>query len=340
MNTVAIHKGGPWAGYWRRFCTERGIAYKDIDGYSSSVLAEVRDCTALMWHIDQTNPVDLMVASYILTAAEHMGLRTFPNTASRWHFDDKIAQKYLFESHRLPTVPTWVFYSLSDALAFLEHCDYPIVAKLRRGAGSYNVRLLSDHTSAAAYARRMFTTGYSAIPRLWTDVASKARCSLQKGGIRAVGRRILEVPRFLSWTRRARRMLTNERGYVYLQQFLPNNRSDVRVTVVGERAWGFRRMTRNGDFRASGSGLIEYDPRGIPLQLVLQSIAIAKLLAMESVCFDWLLDGDGTYRFVEISYTFLDEAVHACPGYWDSEGRWHEGHIHPSMAIAELVLLS
>ena len=39
------------------------------------------------------------------------------------------------------------------------------------------------------------------------------------------------------------------RGYVYFQDFIPDNQFDTRVTVIGNRAFAFIRKVRPGDFR-------------------------------------------------------------------------------------------
>ena len=42
----------------------------------------------------------------------------------------------------------------------------------------------------------------------------------------------------------------------------------------------------------------------------------------------------------EISYCYVASMVHACPGQWDHQGRWHEGHVWPEDAILDDVLAS
>jgi glutathione synthase/RimK-type ligase-like ATP-grasp enzyme len=51
-----------------------------------------------------------------------------------------------------------------------------------------------------------------------------------------------------------------EKNYVYFQDFIPQNDFDIRIIVIGKRAFAIKRMVRKGDFRASGSGNIKYDP--------------------------------------------------------------------------------
>jgi glutathione synthase/RimK-type ligase-like ATP-grasp enzyme len=53
--------------------------------------------------------------------------------------------------------------------------------------------------------------------------------------------------------------LGNNLQAVYLQKFIKNNDGDYRVTVIGGKfAYSFKRLNRPNDFRASGSGRIDY----------------------------------------------------------------------------------
>jgi hypothetical protein len=63
----------------------------------------------------------------------------------------------------------------------------------------------------------------------------------------------------LVYTTEYARLTDNEKGYIYFQNFIPDNDSDIRVVVVGEKAFAIKRMVRENDFRASGSGSIIYD---------------------------------------------------------------------------------
>ena len=54
------------------------------------------------------------------------------------------------------------------------------------------------------------------------------------------------------------KMAGKEKGYVYFQDFIPNNSYDIRIIVIGDKAFAIKRIIRDGDFRASGSGNIVY----------------------------------------------------------------------------------
>ncbi len=272
-----------------------------------------------------------------LNGAELMSMKGYPNFSTNWHFDDKLSQKYLSEALQLPMAPSWAFFERNQALEFANTCALPVVTKLRRGAGSYNVRLATSRTECLSYVRRMFGKGYSPAPVPLADARNKLRVAATEGigGLKGVLDRLKNAPRFFRVVRRGRKYFGREKGYVYFQKFVPGNDSDVRISVVGDRAWGFRRRVRKGDFRASGSGVIDYDTSKIPMILVAKTFSATRAIGMQSACFDWLCDVDGQWYFTEVSLGFADSPVYNCDGHWDSRLNWHEGHIYPSHAIIE-----
>ena len=60
----------------------------------------------------------------------------FPNFKTVWHFDDKLGQKYLFESIKAPLVTSYAFLYKAGALLWANKASFPKVFKLRGGAGS------------------------------------------------------------------------------------------------------------------------------------------------------------------------------------------------------------
>jgi glutathione synthase/RimK-type ligase-like ATP-grasp enzyme len=335
MKPIAIHEGeSSWNSRWIAFCRDNAISHKLVDCYASDIISRIRGCSGLMWHFSHTDPTGILMARHVLNSAEAMGLKVFPDFETNWHFDDKLAQKYLFEALELPTPAAWAFFDKAKALQFVEACELPIVAKLRRGAGSYNVRLLRTRGQARSYVRRMFGRGYQPIPAPLADARNKFIVAATSGGIHGVLKRLMKAPRFFREVLHGRKYFGNEKGYVLFQEFIPGNTCDIRVSVIGNRAWAFRRAVRAGDFRASGSGVIDYDVSGIPQDLIRRSFAAAESLKTQSVCYDWVQRAD-EFCFVEISYGFMDEAVYACRGHWDRDMSWHEGHMYPSIAIIE-----
>ena len=111
--------------------------------------------------------------------------------------------------------------------------------------------------------------------------------------------------------------------------------------MIGNRAFGYRRMNRPGDFRASGSGRPNWDPAGIDLQMVRLAFLTAQRLETQSVAIDAMLRG--TERVLgEVSYTYVSWMVRDCPGHWVLHGdpetgelEFVDGHMAPDDAIFE-----
>jgi hypothetical protein len=57
----------------------------------------------------------------------------------------------------------------------------------------------------------------------------------------------------------------------------------------------------------------------------------------QSMAYDFVFDENEKPYIVEISYTFVDYAVHNCPGYYDENLNWHEGHYWPQFSILDML---
>jgi hypothetical protein len=131
--------------------------------------------------------------------------------------------------------------------------------------------------------------------------------------------------------------LPKQRGYIYAQDFIPNNNYDIRIIIIGNRAFAIKRMVRAGDFRASGSGDIIYDMKQIPLECVKISFEITSRLKAQCLAFDYVLL-DGIPKIVEISYGFNRLGYLDCPGYWNSSLEWKPGKFTPENFMVEDVI--
>lgn len=110
---------------------------------------------------------------------------------------------------------------------------------------------------------------------------------------------------------------------------MPNNQFDTRVSIIGDRAFAFRRFNRRDDFRASGSGLINYETDKIDKRAIEITFKISEELNFQSMSYDFLINEDKELEICEISYTYVDYAVYNCAGFWDRDLVWHEGHFWP-----------
>jgi hypothetical protein len=135
------------------------------------------------------------------------------------------------------------------------------------------------------------------------------------------------------------RIRGRECGYIYFQDFIPDNDHDIRIVILEDKAFAIKRMVRKKDFRASGSGDILYDPDLIAIDLISLSFKLAEKLRSQCIAFDYLRKGTEPV-LIEISYGFITEVYTPCPGYWDKELIWYKGQFNPYGWMVENLLNS
>jgi glutathione synthase/RimK-type ligase-like ATP-grasp enzyme len=289
-----------------------------IDVNSNTFFSELNkiDHLVFRWgHYDS----DRQIAHSILPVVEfYKGIKCFPDYATSWHYDDKIKQYYLLKSLGFPYIDSFIFWDIESALKWIEETNFPIVFKLKGGAGSKNVSLIDSKSEAKRKIYKIFSKG------LRQNSIDQSSFSLKRN-IRHIGGVIL-------------RLISNEdvadtwqkeKNYILFQKYLPNNEFDTRVTTIGVRAFAFRRFNRNNDFRASGSGKIEYDRFAIDQRCIKMALEISKAFKFQTMAYDFLYNEKKEIEFCEISYTYEDKAVFRCHGYWDEDLIFHEGHFLP-----------
>jgi glutathione synthase/RimK-type ligase-like ATP-grasp enzyme len=143
---IAIHASKfSFSDRWISYCQTNHIEYKLVNCYNTDIIQQLDDCDAVMWHFHNEEFEDQLFAKQLLTSLHLTGKRVFPDFNSLWHFDDKIAQKYLLELLELPLVKSYVFFDKRSSLEWAKKTKYPVVFKLRKGAGSSHVKLINNH---------------------------------------------------------------------------------------------------------------------------------------------------------------------------------------------------
>lgn len=319
------HANGELQSYsdrWIELAEQRGIEVRIVDAKKPDFFDILSRCDGLMWRFGYSQ-LELDLAKRVLHAVHHgMGIPVFPCIQSAWHFEDKIAQFYLLKAIGCPTPATEVLWSETDAMDYCDTADYPFVLKLSSGIQSRNVRLVRTRKEAYQLVRQLFRSGLTTLER------SPSRLNRKLG-------RVLLPMKLLLGSPLPRGLQT---GYFLAQEFLPDNEYDTRVTVIGDRAFVFRRMNRPGDFRASGSGNIDWNPEVVDAGAVHLAFEVADSLHSDSLAVD-VLRKDGKPVIAEISYTYASWAVRDCPGHWkradSGDLRWVDGSLPPEDAIFE-----
>jgi len=333
---IAIHdRPGSYSDQWIIYCTKNKIPYKVVNAYDTDIIEQLSDCNAFVWHHSHADYRDKLFAKQLLYSVEAKGLKVFPDSNTTWHFDDKVGQKYLFESLGIATPQTYVFYDKEHALQWAECADFPKVFKLRGGAGAANVRLVRTKKDAYHLIAKAFGTGfpqYNQIGGLRERIYQfkKGKDSLL-GIAKGVGRLI--IPTKFS------KIIGNEKGYVYFQDFIQNDGFDYRLEVCGDRAIAMVRYVRSGDFRASGGHNDVFDKSLIEKDVLDLGFATVNKLKMQSAALDIVRDNITKKLYVEeVSYCYAldeDEFLH---GFWTSDGNFHDEPFDSRNWMIETVL--
>src|SRR5271165_1950561 len=116
---VAIHRDAQgetsFAVKWAEYLGQAGVDVKFVNLHSLDALNQVKDCDGVMWHWEYL-PLERQSAPTILRAIEdYLEIPVFPNQRTCWHYDDKVAQWYLFQTLKVKTPKTWVFWDRETA---------------------------------------------------------------------------------------------------------------------------------------------------------------------------------------------------------------------------------
>ena len=324
VNLLAAHRTGESriSDTWEQLLDKNGVKWEYIDCYDYDIISKLSDYSAIIWHYSNFVNADLMEAQNILNIASSLGLKVFPDNNTGWHFDDKIAEMYAFQSANAPIPESWVFYDIKKCLEWLKNkAEYPLVAKLRRGSGANNVILLHKYSQAKKYSKKMFSKGFDPSQSFIYKTYSKIQSTHDW---KTLVMRFKRIPDFL-WARRYGKGMPTEKEYCYFQKFIENDGYDLKVVVTNDKCSFLVRNVRKHDFRASGGGDICYDKSLINDKIVRSAFAMYDALGMQCVGFDYVVDkktGDGL--IVEMCHGFDYDAVYQCGGYWDRNFIWHD----------------
>lgn len=285
---------------------------------------------AFIFQVGHTSDMLQIADSFMPIIYNYINIPVFPNFNTLWHFDNKIKQHYLANYFNLKFVDSKVFWDKKLAINWIKETNFPLVMKLRGGAGSTNVTILRNPNQARHLINKAFSEGIkdSSFPGTWKVKYFPIKKYIHNRMIWAK-RKLLREDTSSYW------MIS--KNYVYYQKYLPNNNFDTRVTVIGDRAFAFRRFNRTRDFRASGSGKIDYDMDSIDKRMIKIALETSEECGFQCMAYDFLYDDENPV-ICEISYTYVDHAVYKCPGYWDKTLIWHSGHYMPQYFILKDLL--
>jgi hypothetical protein len=330
--TVAIHPdehvspGGivPSSTRWSKYLEASGFIVRPVDVRSADILDQLTGCHAFMWRWVHFGGMGRIARRLLPVIERELRIPVFPDQHTCWHFDDKIAQAYLLKALQIPIPKTWIWFDQRQAKEWASRADYPLVFKLATGAQSANVRLIKNALEARSWIDRLFSFYIMNLDDGEPSIYRK---------LRRIGAILIKNQPWPVSTG-----YEFDTGFVLFQEFLPNNPYDTRVTVVGHRAFAFRRFNRPDDFRASGSANFDVDPTKIDEKFVRLAFLTSRKLGSQSCAIDGLYRGRDPL-IGEVQYSFVSSAAHSCPGHWELDGEpqtgtlnWVAGQMWPEEA--------
>jgi glutathione synthase/RimK-type ligase-like ATP-grasp enzyme len=324
----------PYSEKYREILTRNSIHFITIDPNSDTLLDELNGCSHLLFR-HSMGDTDFSIFDTIFNIAHNVYLiKCYPNFETYWPHENKIKEYFLLKSNNFPIIDSRVFWNYEMANAFINSTQFPVVAKLPKGASSSNVVIVNSIDDGKKIINQIFNKGADAKGlRVRSSLSS-----LSKMGIYKYTRAWLRVQLINLGLLRDKTEYPEwqiQKDSIIFQKYLANNSFDTRVTVIGNRAFAFRRFVRKNDFRASGSGNFDMDKDLIDSRCIEIAFKISKKLNFNTMAYDFLYDENRNPWINEISYGFIDWVVQQCPGYWDEKLDWHSGNFSPQQCQLE-----
>jgi len=133
-----------------------------------------------------------------------------------------------------------------------------------------------------------------------------------------------------------------QKNYVYFQKYIDNCEYDLRVIVIGNKLFGYYRLTPKNDFRASGAGLVL--KKEIPTKALDFAYTISKKLDTSFIAIDFLKDNSTNEFLINEISIFIqvdtDEQLHVDrkPGYYERVDDGVYNFVEGKYWIQELIL--
>lgn len=190
---------------------------------------------------------------------------------------------------------TMCFGTAEEAMTALGRLKFPLVIKTAAGASSSGVRLISDRTSYERVIKKLSRSKY---------IMAEMR----------------DIARAIKHKRYVRESLYRKKFIV--QEFVQGLNNDWKVLVYNNKYYVLRRSNRPGDFRASGSGIFEFDEKVNPL-LLEAAKEIKETFDVPMISVDLALSGERVI-LIEFQFVYFGTSTLEKSPYYStySNGEW------------------
>lgn len=335
MKVAVVQKNHTFSEEWIKYLQNKAIDYITVNPYSNDFIEKIAKSTHFLWHFDHFDSKDTICAKTIINTLERK-IKTFPNANECSFFDDKLEQKYLFEQHLIKHPKTFVYFNKEEAFNNMDYINFPIVAKLRKGAGSNNVWLIKNKSELKTFIAKSFKKGHSVFN---TKAYLKRRYLQSKKNNDRIKGAFKSVTGAYSNNKNAH-LIPKEKGYVLLQEFIENDGFDIRVVVINyAKAFTARRDANKGDWTASGSGRASYPDENIDKQYIKQAFEIAEKLNNRCIAIDFVKNHKTNEIYaIEASVFYAYYSMKRAKGYWTKELNWKKNDKDPQYFLIDTFL--
>jgi hypothetical protein len=245
-------------------CRELLVSFEVLDILDNDWVRIFREskCDAfLVWPSSETT-ISKSVFDYRLRILESdLKKRIYPTWQECWLTEHKPRLRDWLLSKNIPHPKTWVLYRESEALDLSGTLNYPIVGKSATGASGSGVKILKNNKELSHYIKSMFGQGI-----------------VVRGS----------DPR------------DRHRGYVFLQEYLPNAQ-EWRMVRIGDSYFGYRKEKGESGLHSASHRWSWIDPGEKLLNLLKHVTDIGGFTSMDV---DFFLTEDGRLLVNECQTTF------------------------------------
>lgn len=204
-------------------------------------------------------------------------------------------KRYLYswlKANKIPHPETHIFYHKKEAENFIEHTDFPIVAKTNIGASGSGVKIMYNKSEIIDYVKSAFSQ--KGAPKRWGP-------NFSKGNILRRGLKSLLNPKDLKKKlgKYSHKRDDKQIGFVIFQKFIPHD-FEWRIVAIGNSYFAHKKL-KIGE-KASGSLLKKYD--NPPLRLFDFAFEVMQKHNFYSQALDVFEDENGVFLVNEMQCMF------------------------------------
>lgn len=230
---------------WQGIDLDKFISKFEEEGYKISItnydeLINKRDLNNLKEKkIIYTSSQKLNYKSYIDDILFELSLENqlMPKYEIFKAHENKSYQELYKNRTGLNSLKNYSFGCLKDIYKYKEELEFPIVFKSLTGAGSLGVSLAKNFSELEEKVKKETLRKDS--------LEFKAKKLIKKNLIKSkYDKEFYEIDKYI--------------GRFLLQEFVPNLENDWKILIFGDKYYVLNRKVRKNDFRASGSGKLDY----------------------------------------------------------------------------------